>query len=504
LRGSETAFFWSPVALDDDRIAFILTDKGIKKIMIYEISSHKLFLMRPPRGTSVDYIRMLSSSEGCLMFCYNSNHEFYRLGILEGDRLFLQTNNYAGGVFYPLLAGDLIYYTGKFSKGDKLMEYPYGLTNFNGLEVRAGMDRAELDERTSIPETNSFKVGDYMPLKYMSPFQCWLILPTSYSKPNNNYYTLDSIGVISFISDPVNENGFLFGLGYNYIKGFVNAWGNWGHTNGFPVSINLSAADSMSFNWQNYSYYRDSSGSLNLNYTLTLLPYNDYLIFGLGAGYYAIADDPQIPVSPYLWTYDYASSIVSASAGFSTLLYTDVHYDERGLGFMTYLDYSVYYELYKAEASITLPIDFLLSIIYLNVAYCPAPVLTTSSFNNYFGGDHYPSYREFVSEDYASSYYASGEFSLLVFNAELQNGWFPLYFNRLYMTAGYRGVYLAFNYSQSVYTRLDLQFAVPLGVLSAEIADLYGEAAYNITYNGFYISVGLNIPFSLSEPNLRR
>jgi hypothetical protein len=127
------------------------------------------------------------------------------------------------------------------------------------------------------------------------------------------------------------------------------------------------------------------------------------------------------------------------------------------------------------------------------------PVFTPSGWDPYFGGNHYPDYNEFASESLLSYYYAAGEYSLLVFSDELQNGWFPVYFNRLFMTAGYRGIYLEEIYSGSLFARLDLQLAAPAGFLAASPGDLFLEAAYNIPAGGFYISGGFNFTFNTTE-----
>lgn len=82
---------------------------------------------------------------------------------------------------------------------------------------------------------------------------------------------------------------------------------------------------------------------------------------------------------------------------------------------------------------------------------------------------------------------------------ELQNGWFPVYFNRLFITTGYRGIYIEENYCQSVYTRIDLQLSAPAGGLAGSLGGLFAEAAYNITADVYYISGGFYYNFSTAE-----
>ncbi len=502
--GNDTSVLSAPVAMDDARIAFIMTDNGPRKLMVYNKKTGELFTMKLPEGAGgADYIRGLSSEGGRLLFCYNTAHEFYRLGVLEGNKLTLQTNNFGGGVFYPVSDGDAVYYTGKFSKGDKLMKYPDKITDIRGTNITASMEKfrawtqSGADTGTDsnvLLSNNGFKQENYSPFNYLSPFQCWLVLPTSVSSPGGKYFTVDSIGVISEVSDPIDENIALFEIGYNYIEKFANLSGEWSNMSAFPAGFYLTAADDMAFNWQNYSYDRQTSASVNLDYSIALLPVNNNLYFGAGARLYAEADDPGTGVTPYDWPYNYSSVILSGYAGFSTLLYTDLLYGQRGMSFTGYIDYSLAYSLYKAEGALNFALPFIYSVINLYGAYCPEAALSASASDPYFGGDHYPAYMEFSSETFTSVYYFEGEFSKLIFNAELQNGWFPLYFNRLYMTAGYRA-YLAQNYLQSVYTRLDLKLALPVGILNALQFDYYAEAAYNITTNEFYISGGVNLPF---------
>ncbi|MGA2142376.1 MAG: hypothetical protein ABSG94_08125, partial [Brevinematales bacterium] len=242
LEGTDTSVFAPPVALAGGRIAFIMTDNGIKKLMIFNPVTHELSVVKTPDAVKVDYIRYLSDAGGGrLLFCYNSSHEFYRLALLEGGRMQLQTNNFAGGVFYPVTDGDSVFYTGKFSKGDKLMKYPSKLQDIGGTDVSAITARYDgsgiATDSSGAVETNGFKPENYSPLNYFSPFQCWLILPTSISCPGGKYYTVDSAGAYSIIADPVNENTVYLGLGYNYIENFANLWGQWDYYGGFPVSF---------------------------------------------------------------------------------------------------------------------------------------------------------------------------------------------------------------------------------------------------------------------------
>ena len=253
LEGSDTSVFAPPVALDGGRIAFIMTDNGMKKLMIFDPATHALSVVKTPAGVRVDYIRYLSGTGGGrLLFCYNSSHEFYRLAVLDGGRMQLQTNNFAGGVFYPVTDGDSVFYTGKFSKGDKLMKYPYKLQDIAGTNVTAtmtgydGSGAAVTGEAVSgAAETNGLKAENYSPLNYFSPFQCWLILPASISCPGGKYYTLDSVGAYSIVADPVDENTLYLGLGYNYIENFANLWGQWNYYGGFPVSFTLNALNNI-------------------------------------------------------------------------------------------------------------------------------------------------------------------------------------------------------------------------------------------------------------------
>ncbi len=495
VEGTESVIISGPVRFGDNRIAFLAADHGDKKLMAFDIKTHELFVMRPAGKTRVDYMRSLSSSDGKLLFGYNTDHEFYRLGLLDGNVLKLQTNNFSGGVFYPLLDNGSIYYVGRFSRGDRLMKYPGGEDGFKGLAAAAAFEKAESFNTDIIIPASSNKIEGYCPLKYMSPLQCWLIIPTSYSFPHTNDFTIDSVGIETYMSDPVDENTFLIILGYNYLKNFVNGSGRWNYSGDFPLDFGIEAFDKMSFDFRNYSYYRETLGSIGLNYTYNLLPYNNYIFIGAGAGYYTVAPDTLQAGSGYLWPFIYTSAIASGSAGFSTLLYTDKLYEERGISFTGYADYAFNYDLYKIEGSFLLGLPFIFSHINLYGAYCPAPVLNTVSWNPYFGGGHYPGNMEFASEPLQSDYYLSLDYSLLLFDAELQNGWFPFYFNRLLMTAGWRGIYLADNFRESVYARIDLQLSAATGVIVTILNDLYFDAAYNISSNSFYFMAGFNIPF---------
>ncbi len=485
--GSEDISLRNPVQYSDNEIVFLLIDKGIRKISKYNIDTGEVSVFDIP----ADYIGRIGVYDGKIIFSYNNDYTFYKLGIIDKDRVFLQTNNISGGVFDPMIDGDSIYYTGSFSEGNSILKYPENLDHLDGIITNYRLDKyetkySENEENKIVNNSTNLKIRDYNPLLYFLP-HLWV-----------PYFTLgknnipDSAGIFTYMQDPVYQNSIMLYTTYNYIKEFQNVNVNWNNTS-YPINFTAAFSDFLPYYNSINSYIRQTAFSLNLNYVLYFIPINYYFTLGGTASYNLWTFDTS-QSSAYYWNNSFNTTVATAYATYSTSLQKYNFYDYKGFDITAFFDQIVGEEYYKTETSINVYPSILPVIININVAYSPWKFFNLASESLYFGNDHYPAYNEYRNIDLNSSYFLSGGINALLFNFEIQKGFWllPYYINRLYLTGGYRNAYIEDQYFYSVYTRLNLGSSVLYGVLPFNIY-LEGNYAFNTKSWGFYFNMDLPI-----------
>lgn len=200
--------------------------------------------------------------------------------------------------------------------------------------------------------------------------------------------------------------------------------------------------------------------------------------------------------SAYQWDYTLSQPVWSLYINYSTAAAKYYFYDYKGFSIGAYYDYNLNNSLYKSEAGAYWYPSVLPLVVRLNAAYSFRKIFTLGAYNTSFGYHHYPSFKEYAGITNASDYYLSGEIKFPLFDLEIQQGlWLlPLYFNRFYLTAGYRGACLEAGYYQSVFARAVLITSPLYGGLVPNV-NLYFEVNYRINKNEWGIDYNYVIDF---------
>ena len=124
LEANDNFSYISPTVIDDNNIALIISDYGIRHIAIFNYQTKTLKYV-DTRDDSLNFVRYLRYSNGKLLFSYNNNDRFYKLGELDlnANNIKLYDKDFSGGIISPVYADNSFYYRGKFSEYNKLMKF---------------------------------------------------------------------------------------------------------------------------------------------------------------------------------------------------------------------------------------------------------------------------------------------------------------------------------------------------------------------------------------------
>jgi hypothetical protein len=469
LRGNAELLYANPTALNDTWIAFIAAKRGIRELCLYNYRTRAVYTLRSDLEDEKDgedkwrYIRFLQGSSGRLFFSFNHDGGMYKLGMIDlGDlgedvppdtlEAVFTLRNFSGGVFWPVMVEDAVYYRGTFSAWDALLRYPE--TGLAGLRVPlssrpwiltegAGFDGAGLagpdtgGESTGPVQASDMESRRYFPLSYLNPFRLWLPLPLV--RMTGNGASLDGGGLFSFMSDPTDTNQ-LFLFAYMDARSLMAATNlRWINLSlGFP--LNISFSDDI--DKTPAIPYRKTQGSISG--TLNFGPGNKRLELNPGLGFSLTALDSRDGSGAYAWEYGDPYYNAMLGVGVSNL--------RRFNG-----------ELFGQGAALKVYSRLLLNLPgiprfegILQTAFEPYLPLKISLYGAWdengmdlYGNSKYYdtiAFSSVASVEYSSKglsalrWLGGGEAELRLFSLDFQKSLSHLYVNRFFGTLSYRGV----------------------------------------------------------------
>jgi hypothetical protein len=485
LRGNAELLYADPCALDDRRIVFIAAEKGRRRLCLYDYETKAVYAVESDLeddGPRWQYIRGLRVSEGHILFSYDHDDRMYKLGIAEippevppaypteslpdtpdtpefltdtpvppapaGEVVFAE-RDFSGGVFLPVLADGDIYYRGAFAAWDALMKYPEGggmvrgrraplrLRLLNGGELAPAW-AAAFDPGPPGGEPEPLKSRAYIPLKYLNPLRLWLPLPLLSLTGDSG--SIDGAGFFSYMADPTDNNAIFMSAFMDFRLGMAPVDIQWTNLSlGFPLNIHL--ADQV--DKTSRPFYRMTQGTLSgqLSHGLGSNRRRFSLYPGMGFSFYSL--DPGNGSSPYAWRYEVPSYYGLLGVGFSTMGRFAWDLFGQGLSLAAYARYLLPANTPRFEGMLQAAFE----------PYLPLKLVLYGAWDvngmNIQGGS--PHYGSAVFSDYSSPEYAGallnlpwlggGEVTVKLFSVETQRGLSHLYFNRIFGTLAYRGVF---------------------------------------------------------------
>ena len=309
LRGSRELIFGNISPLDRNRFAFVYAVKGRRMVGLFDYEQKTAAAITAKDEKDAhdywNYTRGLRYSGGKLLFEYNDNDRFSKLGVIDFDvdggmSARLYRTDFSGGVHNPAWADGGIFYKSAFSQTDALSRYS-GIVSVAGLEAAAatgysavplklkpwsGSLLAESGLATeapvrglaapasgpAAPASGSLASGGLAvaggssgadgsgggaaeamrqwtgyrniatTAKYFNPFNLWVPLPYLRGEASTIPFSFSGMGGFFYISDPFDSNLI-----------FLEAYYDWEYN---MLPINLTWIN-YSFGLPIYIYYKD-------------------------------------------------------------------------------------------------------------------------------------------------------------------------------------------------------------------------------------------------------
>ena len=521
LPGSEEVMYSSPAVLDDRRLALIVAVGGKRSIGVFDADSGKLALVKPTGADAelLSYVRQISASgdetsrdvssrdvssrdvsSRRIYFNYDSNDGLYRLGILDGDELRVETTEYSGGIFWPRAAAGRVFYVGRFSGGDKLCRYPGDAASIGSAgtvgERRADFSLEDFDPKPALAERDAgiaaaaatTAIGPYRPLAYANPFQMW----APYPDLQNIDRSVRVFGLF-YLQDPIAANGLLIDAGYDSSYPFADSSLEWVNDE-LPVAFTTTLGDNLVYGASGPPE-RQSSASLFASLDLPSTPLPRAAVLGLGGG--VLTRGEGAGGSPYSWGYTGWNATFSGLAGWEGRIPGVAVSTSRGIDILSYHDLDAASLTYKTEARLVAAYDRVPIRLDLWGAWASSPVLKLDSTSTVFSADHRPPYVEYETLDTGSSnLLIEGTLAYRLADQAIHTNILDLYFNRLLVDIGFRAAYFQTEALDSAFARLSLDIAGAQGLAYAG-ARIFGEAFARLDQSVSAASFGFRLGYQL-------
>lgn len=511
LKGNENTIFGTPYKLNDSEIVFLLNYKGKMQIGKLNIKTKELFTLQ----TDIRFLRNLSIYENKIFFSYNNGEGFYKAAYCEKDNLYLDERDFSGGAFYPLYQNKNIYYVGKFADEDRFLILP-DQEKLKQLPTKWEKITLEEDRNQEYIATFSQKEKKYNPFFDMLP-HAWI--PYISFQGESFERGIDGFGLMMYITDPYRFNTIKITGIYNTIMNFPNLNISW-ESSMLPLHFSLTGYDELKYDLDFNDYLRYTGGIFDIWYTFNSDSPNKYLTIGEKINYNQTQLDikyffNQGRIHPYEWDFTYTRYLIFTT--YSKLAFYSMYHPYRLYDSMRGFELNLYFDYYKTLTN-DMGIDTNSYKIEAMIEYYPyvLPIVVNiyggysieKSFrlakNVRFIENNFLKLKEYVSNTNSSDWYIGSDISLRILNFEIQQGptFLPfLFFNRLFLTAGYRNAYLKEEYYHTAYSRINLvmPFLGGSGGLSSYKFNAYFEGYYAINDSKFGYSWGIDFSKQFDE-----
>ena len=446
LPGGPRILYSAPAPLDGNRVVCIAAEDGVRRIVVRDVSAGTTRALRTDLADDAErfrYARDLRARDGKLYFAYTKAGGFYKLAVADGSGIIFGEREFSGGVFAPAEVGGELFYRGEFSSWDALLRYPEAGDRLGG--TRAKIEWIE-EAAAAIPPTALQTAAPavrgerrYSPVPYLSPFKFWLPYPLIRS--GDGTLRTDGAGILSYLSDPTDQNSVILAAGYDAAAGLGFADVTWLST-GLGTPVTLKASDAIEFESSGgLDYpYRAQRAELAVAFSRGLGSERRRLNLGVSVAAFRYAADPDDGSGAYSWQFGDPRYSLGGSAGLSTLrrpawrlFGSGFRVDALGQLAQPSGDYRLD-TIFKAAFEPVLPVSIGAYAVY-DLAGTAAD---GSSLE--FGDAPFEGMAEYASESPSDlTWLFGGNADLRLFSLEAQRSFSHLYFNRLFGILSWRG-----------------------------------------------------------------
>jgi hypothetical protein len=343
-RGGERVLFSKPVPIDDNRIALIISIQGQRKLAVFQVDEGRFYIIKTALQDDAErwrYIRNLSARGTRLLFTYNNDHSFYRLGFLDLDAadpeqaLSFSEEHISGGILLPVQTSEILVYRAAGSTWDSLVRLHQ---TENKLHTGYTLEALDLEkEEPVLPSALQLRFTEekYNPVHYLNPLKFWLPAPLINNVDNS--IRIDGMGIITLLGDPTESNSVLINAGGDVVGkiGYFDA--SWASINlGFPIFMSFSDQMEAVESSSGYTMYRASRLSVSTPFTLPLGDGTVTVHLMPSLALLLAAFDPGDGSSAYFWTYKKPLWTYGLNLGISNLYRKPWQLLGNGIGFDIY------------------------------------------------------------------------------------------------------------------------------------------------------------------------
>ena len=496
LEANDNFSYISPTVIDDNNIALIISDYGIRHIAIFNYQTKTLKYV-DTKDDSLNFVRYLRYSNGKLLFSYNNNDRFYKLGELDlnANNIKLYDKDFSGGIISPVYANNLIYYLGNFSEYNKLMKFD---ENIKPQIKNISFTSKTIEKYNFTPE---MELKKYNPIKYAKPWASWI----PFFQINDTFpFGINGFGILSFMGSPSLDNFATLWLGFDIPSKFLQTELN-------LISSSLLYPLNFSFDskviYLTYNKYWKLGSSIDMQFRL--YTGSDKVYFGISPIISGALFSENVRAndnsSAFKWKYNSWSLTTTLLASFNFNVNSDKPYRDDLIRLALYTMYSAAYN----KLGLDFTSQFQTRYIPLRMSFYGAYVLNgIASFDGasrIFASKYVSAPPEFHAYAYQKNlkdnYFLAGDIELLGYIDSSFN-LSHIYFDNFFASLSYRFAYYDKDYMHSVALKVGADAGIPIGYFNLQ-GEPYIMLAFRIpktiegfqkiSINDFYFGVGLQI-----------
>ena len=474
LEANDNFSYISPTVIDDNNIALIISDYGIRHIAIFNYQTKTLKYV-DTRNDSLNFVRYLRYSNGKLLFSYNNNDRFYKLGELDlnANNIKLYDKDFSGGIISPVYANNSFYYRGKFSEYNKLMKFD---ENIKPQIKNISLTSKTIEKYNFIPKK---ELGKYNQFKYIKPFATWAPLP----QLNTSFpYFINGFGIFSYMASPSRNNSASLWLGLDIPSLFLQTEFN---LTSYSLLHPLNFSFGSQVVYSTYNYWKVES---SIDMQFKLYTESDKVSFYLSPILYgALFSEDAIPnyiSSAFKWKYDSWTFVATLQASFIFRTRANKPYRDDLIRISLYPMYSVKYNRFGLDFNSQFQTRYIPIRMSFYGAYVSSGLVSFDGASKVFGAKYVSAPEEFHSyarrKNLADNYFLAGDIELLGF-VDSQFNLSHIYFDNFFASLSYRFAYYDVNYMHSIGLKIGTKASIPI-------------IPYNIITGEPYISIALRMP----------
>lgn len=480
LQANDNFGYGFPAVIDDNNIALIVTENGIKHIAIFNYNNKTLKYI-DTKDNTLNYVRYLKYSNNKLLFSYNNNDRFYKLGEIDlnNNSIKLYTKDYSGGVFAAVYAGESIYYKGRFSEFDRLMKY----TNNSSITKNFTYTDKTINKYEFTPQ---MELGNYNAFKYFKPWSMWIPLP----QINDTFpFLVNGLGILSVVASPSANNLALIWLGYDIPSKFLQTELT---VTSFSMLYPLYFGFKSDVVYSTHNYWRLNT---YLAMQFVINTESDKVHFLLepsisGALFSEFVNPQTNTSSAFTWKYSSWTFNVSLKASMIFRVQTDKPYRGDLVNITIYPTYSIKYNKFAIDFSTKFQTRYVPIRASFYGSYAFATNTAFDGSSTVFGAREVKAPEEFYSyvknKKYKSNYFLGGDVELLGYLSSHFN-LSHIYFDNFFASLSYRFAYYSKEYMHSAALKVGFDASIPV------------SGYQNIVTGEPYLLLALRLPTSLDK-----